>query len=190
MKFREWLKKHEGKDTIFGDLADDVKHDKSFPDAENYNAIYEHLDSKSSFRIASKVLRTFREAWAAYAKNANVRLPSEAEIEHKFCKTIEARGGLALKFVPSGWSGAPDRIVMLPGGVIKFVEFKVLGAEPRALQKFRLMQLKQLGFDSYVIDSIRDIVAFVELLEQEGAFEKDLCFENRDYDSIEGMFRV
>lgn len=190
MTFKEWIKRYEGKDTPLGDLAADVRRDAKFPENGGYEDIYRHLENVANRNIRHKVLRIFREAWAAYAKQGYVRLPSEAEIEHKFCKKIEQLGGIAVKFTPPGWSGAPDRIVLLPGGVIKFVEFKVLGAEPRALQKLRLVQLRNLGFESYVIDSMRDVDAFIEMIKYEIDDDVDSRFEKLDYDAIESVFRV
>jgi uncharacterized protein YozE (UPF0346 family) len=188
MKFKKWIKIHEGKDNPFGDLAEDISRDSCFPEEGEYWEIHEYLDFKTPWRIRYKVLRTFRQAWSQYAKQNGYRLPSEAEIEHKFCKRIESLGGLALKFNPAGWSGAPDRIILMPDGKIRFVEFKVLGAEPRPLQKFRLAQLYGMGFEAYVIDSMHDVDAFIKMIESEIS-ESDIC-EKVNYDDIEDRFRL
>ena len=48
----------------------------------------------------------------------------EKEIEKKLRTAVEDAGGKCLKWVCPGWSGVPDRIVLLPGGRIVFVETK------------------------------------------------------------------
>lgn len=46
----------------------------------------------------------------------------------------------------------PDRIVLLPGGKMAFVEVKALGEKPRPLQLARHQLLRRLGFKVYVLD--------------------------------------
>ena len=46
----------------------------------------------------------------------------EKVIEHKLLTEVKKIGGLALKFVSPGYDGVPDRIVLLPGGKIGFVD--------------------------------------------------------------------
>ena len=81
----------------------------------------------------------------------------EKIIEHKFLMEVKKIGGLALKFVSPGFDGVPDRIVLLPGGKIGFVEVKALGGKLRPLQLARHKTLIKLGFRVYVIDSVEQI---------------------------------
>ena len=46
----------------------------------------------------------------------------EKEIERRMGEIIKNRGGLFYKFI--GLVGAPDRIVIIPGGRVIFVELK------------------------------------------------------------------
>ena len=48
----------------------------------------------------------------------------EKDLEAKLVKAIKLRGGFALKWVSPGTTGLPDRIVLLPGARIAFVEMK------------------------------------------------------------------
>jgi len=81
----------------------------------------------------------------------------EKEIEQKFTLMVKQAGGLALKFVSPGMSGIPDRIVLLPGGHMAFVEVKAPGKVPRPLQEARHRMLRKLGFKVYVLDNAGQI---------------------------------
>ena len=77
---------------------------------------------------------------------------NEKRIEQQFIKAVKAKGGIAPKFVSPGLNGVPDRIVLLPGGKIGFVEVKAPGEKPRPLQLARHNRLRQLGFKVYILD--------------------------------------
>jgi hypothetical protein len=81
----------------------------------------------------------------------------EKEIEQKFTLMVKQAGGLALKLVSPGMSGMPDRIVLLPGGHMAFVEVKAPGKVPRPLQEARHRMLRKLGFKVYVLDNAGQI---------------------------------
>ena len=51
----------------------------------------------------------------------------EKEVERKLKDPIKQMGGLCLKFVCPGFTGVPDRIILLPGGRLVFVETKQKG---------------------------------------------------------------
>jgi hypothetical protein len=51
----------------------------------------------------------------------------------------------------------PDRIVLLPGGHIGFVEVKAPGERPRPQQLARHGLLRGLGFKVYVLDDTGQI---------------------------------
>ena len=76
----------------------------------------------------------------------------EKDIETKLRKMVEAHGGLCLKWVCPGWSGVPDRIILLPGGRVMFAETKrPKGGKLEALQKWWLKGLQGLGFWAVVV---------------------------------------
>lgn len=81
----------------------------------------------------------------------------ESYIEKVLIGEVKARGGMALKFVSPGMSGVPDRLVLIPGGVIAFVEIKASGKKMRPLQIKRKKQLEKLGFLVYQLDDIQMI---------------------------------
>ena len=76
----------------------------------------------------------------------------EKTIERKLADAVKKYGGLAPKFTSPGFDGMPDRIVLLPGGHMAFVEVKAPGKKPRPLQEARHRILRALGFAVYVID--------------------------------------
>ena len=81
----------------------------------------------------------------------------EKLIEQKLVRAAKLAGGLAFKFVSPGFDGMPDRLVLLPGGKIAFVEVKTHGMTPRPLQKKRHEMLRRLGFRVYVLDEPEQI---------------------------------
>ena len=86
----------------------------------------------------------------------------EKTIEHKLTIAAKNMGGIALKFVSPGFDGMPDRIVLLPGGHMAFVEVKAPGQKPRPLQLARHNLLRGLGFKVYVLDAEADIDKIVK----------------------------
>ena len=86
----------------------------------------------------------------------------EKTIEQKFVAAVKAAGGLALKFTSPGFDGVPDRIALLPGGKMAFVEVKAEGKKPRPLQLARHRQLRQLGFKVYVLDDESQIGGMID----------------------------
>ena len=82
----------------------------------------------------------------------------ERDIERALVGMVKRHGGLCLKWVCPGWSGVPDRIILLPGGRIIFVELKrPKGGEVRELQKWWHRKLNALGFLCWVIFNREDI---------------------------------
>lgn len=81
----------------------------------------------------------------------------ERDIEGKLAKAVRQLGGMCPKLVCPGFDGMPDRLVLLPGGRIAFVEVKAPGRKPRPLQEKRHMQLRELGFPVYVLDDPEQI---------------------------------
>ena len=86
----------------------------------------------------------------------------EKTIEQKFVTAVKTAGGLALKFTSPGFDGVPDRIVLLPGGKMAFVEVKAPGEKPRPLQLARHRLLRRLGFRVYVLDDESQIGGIVD----------------------------
>lgn len=88
----------------------------------------------------------------------------EKETEQKLVKAVKASGGIAPKLVSPGFDGMPDRLILLPGGIIAFAELKAPGKKPRPLQVARHRLLRKLGFAVYVIDDPEQIGGMLDKL--------------------------
>ena len=86
----------------------------------------------------------------------------EKTIEKKLILAIKDMGGIAPKFMSPGFDGMLDRIVLLPGGRMGFVEVKAPGKVPRPLQEARHRMLRMLGFKVYVLDRAERINQILE----------------------------
>ena len=58
--------------------------------------------------------------------------------------------------------GLPDRIVLLPGGRMGFVEVKAPGKKARPLQESRHGLLRSLGYRVYVLDDSGQIGGIID----------------------------
>ena len=70
----------------------------------------------------------------------------ERDIEEHLRLSVKNLGGLCLKLVCPGFTGVPDRMILLKGGVIAFVELKRPGQRERQRQAFVQHRLRKLGF--------------------------------------------
>ena len=88
----------------------------------------------------------------------------ESTLERKIKKLFEARGGKFYKWVSPGVVGVPDRIGLLPGGRIMFIEVKNPDKSGRLSkrQAKEIENLKRLGFEAYVIDSIEEMRRIID----------------------------
>lgn len=86
----------------------------------------------------------------------------EKLVESALSRTVSRLGGIAYKFVSPSRSGVPDRIVVMPGGRVSFVEVKAPGGVLSELQKVEIARLRGLGAVVHVVwdqDGIDMVVA-------------------------------
>lgn len=83
----------------------------------------------------------------------------ESALERKICDYIKTLGGKAYKWVSPGTSGVPDRIAILPGGRIIFIEVKRPGLRDglRVRQKKVIATLEKLGCTVWRISDMDDL---------------------------------
>lgn len=77
---------------------------------------------------------------------------SEKVVERRLISEVEDRGGWAIKLLPFQFAGLPDRLCLMPGGKVFFVELKSTGKTASPIQRIVHERLRLLGFDIYVID--------------------------------------
>ena len=73
----------------------------------------------------------------------------EKDIERHLRDGVKSLGGLCLKLVCPGFTGVPDRMILLRGGVIAFVETKRPGQHERQRQAFVQHRLRKMGFNVF-----------------------------------------
>lgn len=88
---------------------------------------------------------------------------SEKKLEAQLGKEIKALGGWSIKLLSTFIKGLPDRMCLLPTGIIFFVELKSTGQKPRLAQTMIHKKLRALGFLVYVIDSSDLLDGLIEI---------------------------
>lgn len=87
----------------------------------------------------------------------------EKRIEQRLRDRIKALGGLCLKWEAPGYTGVPDRLILLPGGYVVMVETKAPGRTERARQAAVQDKLRAMGFLVYGgIDSAEKVDRIVD----------------------------
>jgi len=74
---------------------------------------------------------------------------SEATHQKKIIKNLEKEGYYVLKLISTNKTGIPDILALKPND-IKFVEVKGVKTPVSELQKYRLKELINLGFDATI----------------------------------------
>ena len=70
-------------------------------------------------------------------------------------------GGEAFKWVSPGNDGVPDRIVMLPGGRLIFVELKADRGRLEPIQKVQIRRIEKLGQEVRVVRGMDGLEGFL-----------------------------
>lgn len=86
----------------------------------------------------------------------------ERDIEKWMREKIEQLGGQFMKWVSPGNDGVPDRIAILPGGKVYFIELKKDGETPRKLQVWQQNRLRRLGCDVRTVEGMDEARQFIE----------------------------
>lgn len=86
----------------------------------------------------------------------------ESTIERRLVEGVKALGGKAWKFTSPGHAGVPDRIVLLPGGRLVFVELKTKTGRLTPLQIETHNQIRQLGFEVRTLYGSQYVEGFLE----------------------------
>jgi Holliday junction resolvase len=89
-------------------------------------------------------------------------IESEKLLERKLREALKLKGGWGLKILSNHIKGLPDRLCLLPGGVVFFAEIKTTKKKTVKIQKFIHNKLRNLGFRVYVIDTSEQIKEIIE----------------------------
>lgn len=79
---------------------------------------------------------------------------SEKAFERTLSKYVDDAGGMAVKLLSQFLRGLPDRMFLLKGGRVLFVEFKSTGKKPTKIQEYVHKRIQALGFPVLVVDSV------------------------------------
>src|ERR1700691_6057280 len=71
---------------------------------------------------------------------------SEAALERRLARAVKKAGGLIIKLPALWYIGIPDRMILLSGPTIYFVELKRNKKKASVRQKKWIIRLRQLGF--------------------------------------------
>lgn len=82
---------------------------------------------------------------------------SEKYLDDKLRAKIKNLGGLYIKLMSFLMGGLPDRLCLLPGARVLFVEIKTTGKELSKIQRIVHRKLISLGFTVLVIDTLKQI---------------------------------
>ena len=85
----------------------------------------------------------------------------ESTIEAYLCEWVKELGGEVRKVKWIGRRGAPDRVVMLPGGLLYWVELKRPGQKAEPHQTREHERMRGMGQRVLVIDSFEAIEALL-----------------------------
>ena len=90
----------------------------------------------------------------------------ERDIEALLRDGVKQLGGKAYKWVSPGNAGVPDRIVILPGGKVIFVELKQENGRLTRLQKVQQQTLRRMGVAAVTLRGAEDVKMYLDVLKE------------------------
>ena len=88
----------------------------------------------------------------------------ERDIERYLVRQAKSLQGEVRKVMYIGHRGAPDRLLMLPAGVLVWIELKAPGKKPEPHQIREHVRMRQMGQRVAVIDSLEGVDALMKEL--------------------------
>lgn len=86
----------------------------------------------------------------------------ERDIEKWMREKIEQLGGQFMKWVSPGNDGVPDRIAILPGGGVYFIELKTDQGHSTRIQEWQQQRLRRLGCNVREVRGMTEALQFIE----------------------------
>ena len=75
---------------------------------------------------------------------------TEQQIQTKKIKDLEDEGYYVLKLIKTNKNGIPDLLALHPNNKVLFVEVKTKKGKVSKLQEYRLIELREYGFETQV----------------------------------------
>lgn len=98
----------------------------------------------------------------------NIKTTLEGSVENYLRDSVKDVGGWCIKLPAIYETGIPDRIVIMPGGKICFVELKrPVGGKHTAIQKYQMNKLKSLGCMARLVSNKADVQKLIEEMQNE-----------------------
>ena len=94
---------------------------------------------------------------------------SEKAIERYIVERIKDLGGICLKYSNPNQIGYPDRVCLLPWGIILWVELKSKGQTLRTIQRQRIQEMSKIGHIVHVCDSKEAVDNVIASIRPHGA---------------------
>lgn len=87
----------------------------------------------------------------------------EQALEQKIVSSIKAKNGMCFKWVSPGFTGVPDRIAVMPGGRIIFIEVKRPDGKGRLSTRQKRVgdQLRALGCVVLTVSKMEDLDGYI-----------------------------
>lgn len=86
----------------------------------------------------------------------------EKRLELELCAGVRALGGMAMKFNPLALKGAPDRLMIYPGGVVEFVELKTSTGRLSEAQTAFIARLSRLGVRVFTLRGREEVRGYLK----------------------------
>jgi hypothetical protein len=131
--------------------------------AKKYRAKPEVAAARLAYkRMKYKTDPTYAATVKKASRDFSKRLAPEAVAEEHLVNSVKLIGGMCPKFIDPGRRGAPDRMVMLPGHPVYFVEMKKEKVGKLSSWQSRYHDdLRALGHKVWVLWSKEDVDAFL-----------------------------
>jgi hypothetical protein len=107
--------------------------------------------------------RVFSETLFTTPQNSDMQ---EKTGERKLRVAVERQKGIAIKIFSQWFTGLPDRLVLMPGGRVYWVELKTTGKKPSPRQEVVIAMLRRLGFEVWVIDTDEILEKFLSEIQK------------------------
>lgn len=127
---------------------------------EKYNRYKNNISIGSIACAREDVTTPMSKGLSDIVNHADV---SEKSIERYLVNQAKLNGLPCLKYSNPNMVGYPDRLLVLRGGSVIWIELKSKGRKPTKMQECRIAELRALGHTVEVIDNKADIDKLIKI---------------------------